>query len=359
MKVARVCTGVNTPLKVYKSVNLRKASIRVSDLDTVLESDGKIVGYTNLKLTSDKTLDRIKIGSYSYIVEFGDVSDDALQHAKYCICVDDTKNKYVLFVGRWEESKTSEWDEPATTEFLRRTVIGVCVPILAFCIFKLVTISSDISDSTEIAETVSTEAVSDTVTIGGGTYTYVYGAYADSTEPTDEDIVNQVIEEEAPLREAEKDATIPGATNNSTTLEAQDTTSQEDATTEYYGEPSTEQLQISSINDTVIVTSNSDEASTEDVLGEEFFPKLGNITISSKSPDYSVKNTTGYALTVTITIDDMSIASISLSANESASITLLGKVSETSKAMISYDYKDVDNKTIAHFDSDITIYVND
>lgn len=365
MKVAKVLHAANSPLQDSKRIKCGGRDLKVSTLSSVVHSAGEFVGYTTLRKTKELNVDRVEVGHAFY--EVYPVKSYYYSDAKYCICVDDVANKWLIVLAKGTAGLSDENVKhgKGSTKNDKRSKAGILL-LVAGCAGLTIFFNSA-SKQTVTESTQETNNYSTQVVIGhGGSKTYTYGsATAQSTEKTSEDILNSEIKESKPDADKEKqgfsnksiDATGDVTESKLATKESEsvkESESETEADTE--AKKNTEAL-YSSIADTVLVPAPEQEPNTEEELIESYGTTIGDITISDNKSSCVFSNPCDEDVQMTFSKGKKDFLQFTVKKGSKSTQDLSTVFTKTTKVSVKFEYLNDSGKVIKTIESDIAVYV--
>lgn len=371
MKVAKVLYAANSPLQDSKRIRCGGRDLKVSSQLGVVHSGGDFVGYTTLQKTKELNVDRVQVGHVFY--EIYPIKSYYYSDVKYCICVDDVANKWLIVLAKGATCPPSEATENSMHHLRNKKASKVGVILLAVgCTSLALLLNSagkrEITESTQETNSHNTQVV-----IGhGGSKTYTYGSVTvQSTEKTSEDILNSEIKESKPDADKEKQ----GFSNKSVDAagdvtesklaakepeSAKESESETKADTE--AQKNTEakkntEAPYSSIADTVLVPAPEQEPNTEEELIESYGTTIGDITISDNKSSCVFSNPCDEDVQMTFSKGKKDFLQFTVKKGSKRTQDLSTVFTKTTKVSVKFEYLNDSGKVIKTIESDIVVYV--
>ena len=361
MKVAKVLYAANSPLQDSKCIRCGGRDLKVSSQLGVVHSGGDFVGYTTLQKTKELNVDRVQVGHVfyeTYPIKSYDSSD-----VKYCICVDDVANKWIVVLAKGATCLPSEATENSMHHLRNKKASTIGVILLAVgCTSLALLLNSagkrEITESTQETNSHNTQVV-----IGhGGSKTYTYGsATAQSTEKTSEDILNSEIKESKPAADKEKQGfsnkivdAAGDVTESKLAAKESETDTETDADTK--AQKNTE-APYSSIADTVLVPAPEQEPNTEEELIESYGTTIGDITISDNKSNCVFSNPCDEDVQMTFSKGKKDFLQFTVKKGSKSKQDLSTVFTKTTKVSVKFEYLNDSGKVIKTIESDIVVYV--
>ncbi len=129
MKVAKVLYAANSPLQDSKCIRCGGRDLKVSSQLGVVHSGGDFVGYTTLQKTKELNVDRVQVGHVFY--EIYPIKSYYYSDVKYCICVDDVANKWLIVLAKGATCQPSEATKNSIHHLQNKKASKVGVLLLA------------------------------------------------------------------------------------------------------------------------------------------------------------------------------------------------------------------------------------
>lgn len=366
MKVAEVFYAVNTPIAVDGEAKLGKIKIRYSSASHVIASGGRFVGYTALKKTNDLAADRVVIGDSEYLVTLG-WSMVSADEVSYCLCIDDTENKWVAVMPRYWKLPTIKSSNNRRGENNSREIItiGICIVIIIIICIVLLVIKMAHGG---IRNTLVNTEVTTQIVHGGESVTYEYGASV-STEATIEAEYEELIEECKDVAEQEL-ANTP-TSNNAVANDTEQTDEDPEVTYESSSSSSSSAVQkpestedktvnpvVSSIEETVIVPKYESSASDlEETISVSGVNEIGDITLASGVGSFTLNNNTDFTLSFQLKNGSDVLVDVTILPGASQEIQLRDKLKESTKLKANLKYLTSEGALYSQFNTDIWVNI--
>lgn len=361
MKVAKVLYAANSPLQDSKCIRCGGRDLKVSSQSGVVHSGGDFVGYTTLQKTKELNVDRVQVGHVfyeTYPIKSYDSSD-----VKYCICVNDVANKWLVVLAKGSTCQPSEATENSMHHLRNKKVSKVGVILLAVGCTSLALLLNSAGKQEITESTQETNSHNTQVVIGhGGSKTYTYGsATAQSTEKTSEDILNSEIKESKPDADKEKQGfsnKIVDAAGDVTEskLAAKESETDTDTEADTEAQKNTE-APYSSIADTVLVPAPEQEPNTEEELIESYGTTIGDITISDNKSNCVFSNPCDEDVQMTFSKGKKDFLQFTVKKGSKSTQDLSTVFTKTTKVSVKFEYLNDSGKVIKTIESDIVVYV--
>lgn len=364
MKVAKVLHAANSPLQDSKRIKCGGRDLKVSTLASVVHSTGEFVGYTTLRKTKELNVDRVEVGHDIY--EVYPAKSYYYSDAKYCICVDDVANKWLIVLAKGTASLSDENVKhgKGSTKNDKRSKAGILL-LVAGCAGLTIFLNS-VSKQTVTESTQETNNYSTQVVTGhGDSKTYTYGSpTVQSTEKTSEDILNSEIKESKPDADKEKQGFSNKSINAAGDVTEHDstikdsTTNDSEVVTESNSETSNDtEAPYSSIADTVLVPEPEQETNTEEELIESYGTTIGDITISDGKSNCVFSNPCTEDVQMTFSKGKKNLLQFLVKKGSKSTQDLSTVFTKTTKVSVKFEYLNDSGKVIKTIESDIVVYV--